>query len=497
MMSKSHLDPGPATGRYAEPVDVLVGGGAWRWLLIGGLFLTLLYVVIPYGRLASAIYVVTTALAAFAVILAVMRRPRLFCPAAWLLIACALGLAAAGHAVWYWLDLRGLEPFPSLADAFYLAVYPLFMAALWKLGHRSRDRGDGALSDALIVGVAAAVPGWALLIAPYLQDPDLTLVPLLVSTAYPVADLILLPLILRLIFLHRARVTAHLFLLLGLLAYLAADMLYAHGNSAGWYGPGGITDGLWLVAYASIAAAVWHPSASTEPRSHVSIAELSVRRLGVLGAAAMLAPAVILLTAGVDVEVVRVAAIGSILLFLLVIHRMAGLLHETHRQADELKKLSRTDPLTGAANRRHFDDELAREMSRALRSGSPLTLAFMDLDFFKRFNDTYGHAAGDALLGELVDVWSPVLRQSDLLARIGGEEFVVVLPDTDIEQARRVVERMRQRTPRGQTCSAGIAEFRPGDTAEAFVVRADRAMYAAKRSGRDRVVVAVGGSPIE
>ncbi|MDR5864860.1 diguanylate cyclase [Halomonas campisalis] len=490
-MNKSRVDPDPTTDRYAAPVDALVGSGAWRWLLGGGLVLTLLYVVIPYGHLASAIYVVTTALAAFAVLVAVRRRRRLFCPPAWLLIAGALGLAAGGHVVWFWLDLRGLEPFPSLADAFYLAVYPLFMAALWKLGHRSgRDRGDGALSDALIVGVAAAVPGWALLIAPYLQDPDLTLAQLLVSTAYPVADLILLPLILRLIFLHRARATAHLFLLVGMLAYLAADMLYAHGNSAGWYGPGGITDGLWLVAYVLIVAAVWHPSASIEPRSHVPIAELSIQRLVVLGAAAMLAPAVILMTAGVDVEVVRVAAIGSILLFLLVIHRMAGLMHETQRQADELKRLSRTDPLTGAANRRHFDDELEREMSRALRSGSPLSLAFMDLDYFKRFNDTYGHATGDAMLEEMVGVWRSVLRQSDLLARIGGEEFVVVLPDTGMDEARQVVERMRKRTPRGQTCSAGIAKFRPSDTAEAFVARADLAMYAAKRGGRDRVVLA-------
>ncbi|EWH00804.1 hypothetical protein Q427_17450 [Halomonas sp. BC04] len=458
-------------------------------MFVGGLFLALLYVVIPYGHLASVVYVVATTLAAIAVALAVKRRQRLFCPVAWLLIASALGLAACGHAVWYWLDLRGLEPFPSLADAFYLSVYPLFMAALWMMGQRS-SRGDGALSDALIVGVAAAVPGWALLIAPYMEDSDLTLLQLLVSTAYPVADLILLPLILRLVFLHRARVTAHLFLLWGMLAYLTADMLYAHGNSVGWYGPGGITDALWLVAYTLIVAAIWHPSASVEPPSHISIAELSGRRFVVLGAASMLAPAVILLTAGVDVEVVRVAAIASILLFMLVMHRMAGLMRETRRQADELEKLSRTDPLTGAANRRHLESELEREMSRALRSGSPLTMAFMDLDYFKRFNDTYGHPAGDALLEELVGAWRPVLRHSDLLARIGGEEFVVVLPDAGIEEAWRVVERMRKLTPRRQTCSGGITEFRPGDTAEAFLARADRAMYAAKHGGRDQVAIA-------
>ncbi|TGG91678.1 GGDEF domain-containing protein [Natronospirillum operosum] len=493
-MGQYHGDSGTTSGIGAVSNEVPAGRDAWRWLLLGGLILTLFYVVIPYGRLASAVYVVTTALAAIAVILAVKRRLQLFRPAAWRLIASALALAACGHAVWYWLDLRGLEPFPSLADAFYLAVYPLFMAALWMLGQGS-GRDEGALSDALIVGIAAAVPGWALLIAPYLEDPNLTLVQLLVATAYPVADLIMLPLALRLVFLHRGRVAAHLFLLWGMLAYMAADLLYAHGNSAGWYGPGGLTDGLWLVAYVLIVAAIWHPSAASELRSHVSIAELSGRRLVVLGAASMLAPSVILVTAGVDVEVVRVAAIGSILLFLLVMHRMAGLMRKTHRQADELAKLSRTDPLTGAANRRQLDVELEREMSRARRSGLPLTLAFIDLDHFKRYNDTHGHNAGDALLETLVDGWRPVLRDLDLLARIGGEEFVVVMPDTDVDEARRVVERMRQRIPQQQTCSAGIADYRAGDTAEMLLARADRAMYAAKHNGRNQVALAEKESP--
>lgn len=478
-----------ATGRSAARVEGLVGKGAWFWLFTGGLALALLYVLLPYGLAASSVYVVATVLAAIAVATAVRGRPQLFCPLAWQLVACALALVATGHGVWYWLDLSGQEPFPSFADVFYLAVYPLFMVALWMLG-RHGGRNDGALSDAMIVGVAAAVPGWAILITPYLNDPDLSVLQLLVSTAYPVADLILLPLILRLVFLHRAKVTAHLFLLLGLLAYLVADMLYAHGNSAGWYTPGGVTDGLWLVAYALIVAAVWHPSASVEPPASVSRAELSGRRLVILGAASMLAPTVILLTAGVDVEVVRAAAIGSILLFLLVIHRMAGLMREARQQAVALEKLSRTDPLTGAANRRSLESELLREISRAERSGAPLTLAFIDLDHFKRFNDTFGHAAGDALLGDLVRAWQPALRNADLLARVGGEEFVVLLPETGAETALQVVGRMRQLTPSRQTCSAGVSQLRAGDTADILMDRADSAMYRAKHAGRDRVVIA-------
>ncbi len=464
----------------------------WRVLLAVGLSLAAVYVVIPYGLAASTIYVGTTLMTAVSVGLAVRRRNAIFCPTAWTLIACALALATIGHAIWYWLDIRGLEPFPSLADAFYIGVYPLFILALWLLGRRNDGGGGAALSDALIVGISAAVLGWALLIAPYVYDPSLTLGQLLISTAYPVADLMVLPLILRLVFLYRSRILAHLLLLAGMVAYLSADMLYAHGNAVGWYLPGGLTDGLWLLAYTFFAAAVWHPSAAEKPRAHASSARFSSRRLIILGAAAVLPPGIILLTAGANFDIVRVAAIGSILIFLLVLHRMAGLIKRSHQQAEALEHLSRTDPLTGAANRRHLEQTLAYEVSRADRAGGSLSLAYLDLDHFKRFNDTYGHAMGDALLQNVVSRWREILRPTDLLVRIGGEEFVVLFPDTDAGQCRTVVERLRRAVPDEQTCSAGIAEHRRGDGGSTLLGRADGALYKAKRQGRNRAVLAVG-----
>ncbi|WP_018880786.1 GGDEF domain-containing protein [Thioalkalivibrio sp. ALE30] len=461
----------------------------WGVLLGIGLVLAMAYVALPHGPLASALYVITTAGAAVAVALATLRPQRPFAASSWALIAAALALAATGHGIWYWLDLQGLEPFPSAADVFYLAVYPLFAVALWRLGAQAA-RNDGAFVDALIVGISAAVLGWALLIAPYTYDPGLGWLQLLVSTGYPVADLILLVLVLRLVFLQRTGITAHSFLLLGMLAYLAADLLYAHGNSAGWYRAGGLTDALWLVAYALIAAAAWHPSARVEPRTHTSPAELSGRRLLILGAASVLVPMVILATAGGETETIRVAAIASILLFLLVMYRMAGLLRETHVLAQRLEHLSRSDALTGVGNRRHLEEQLDREIARAERNAGPLTLAFLDIDHFKRYNDTHGHAAGDALLRDMVRAWRPSLRPTDLLARFGGEEFVIVFPHTDARQTRHILERLRAAMPSGQTCSGGIASFRPGDTADSLLGRADQALYAAKNSGRDRIIIA-------
>lgn len=463
-------------------------GLAWGLFLVAGLLLTLTYILLPYGPLAGALYVLTSFLAATGIGGAVYWRSRLFCPSAWAWIAIGVGLAATGHVIWYWLDFHGLDPFPSLADVAYLAGYPAFMVALWMLGRHSAG-DDHALSDALTVGVSAGVLGWAFLIAPWLQDPSLTGLQLVVSTAYPVADVILLTLALRFVFLHRTRILAHLFLLLGMLAYLSADVLYAHGNSAGWYTPGGVTDGLWLAAYTLFIAAVWHPSASLEPRSHASRADLSVRRVIVMGAAAVVVPAVSLFAVGSDGAIVRVAAIGSIVLFLLFMYRITVLLREVHLQADALERIARIDPLTGAANRRNLQEELEREMGRADRNGTPLALAFLDLDHFKRFNDTFGHSEGDALLRELVAAWRDEIRPADVLARFGGEEFVVVFPDTRLEESTVVVERLRAVVPRGQTCSAGIAVFHKGDTADGIVGRADQALYRAKNSGRDRVVL--------
>ncbi len=464
------------------------GGSAWWLFLGGGLLLTLVYVTIPYGRTAGLIFVIMGFLAAIGVGVAAYRRPRPFRPSAWALIAAGLALTATGDAIWIWLELQGLEPYPSLADVVYLAGYPAFMAALWMLGRESGS-GDHALSDALIVGVSATVLGWTALIAPYVRDPDLTLLQLLVTTAYPVADLVVLTLTLRFVFVHQTRVRAHLLLLLGMLAFLVADVLYAYGTSTGWYASGGPTDVLWLLAYSLLVAAAWHPSAALEPRSHASRADLSVRRVVVMGAAAVLVPAMILFSAGSHGDIVRVAAIGSTVLFLLIMYRMTGLIREVHRQAEALEQISRSDPLTGAWNRRHLQGELEREMARAQRNGTPLALAFLDLDHFKLFNDTFGHSEGDALLRELVTAWHREIRTADVVARTGGEEFVVVFPDTDPEQCRAAVERLRAVVPRGQTCSAGIAAIRKTDTMDRLIGRADQALYRAKNTGRDCVAV--------
>ena len=156
----------------------------------------------------------------------------------------------------------------------------------------------------------------------------------------------------------------------------------------------------------------------------------------------------------------------------------------------QINQLARTDDLTGLPNRRRWQEELARELARARRHTSTVCVAMVDLDGLKELNDTYGHLAGDDLLRRTSGHWSQALRATDMLARYGGDEFAVVLPDCMINEALVVIERLRAATPDPATCSAGLACCDGTETADSFVGRADAALYEAKRRGKNTVAVA-------
>ena len=159
--------------------------------------------------------------------------------------------------------------------------------------------------------------------------------------------------------------------------------------------------------------------------------------------------------------------------------------------ARELTRLAATDPLTGLANRRSWDDKLDEEVERARRTGLPLCVVILDLDHFKRFNDSRGHQAGDDLLSAGAASWAGVLRSGDTLARLGGEEFGVLLPGCTAAAVPGLVERLIKALPEGQTCSAGVAEW-AGEPGGHTVARADEALYDAKRGGRATYRIASG-----
>jgi diguanylate cyclase (GGDEF)-like protein/PAS domain S-box-containing protein len=156
----------------------------------------------------------------------------------------------------------------------------------------------------------------------------------------------------------------------------------------------------------------------------------------------------------------------------------------------KVREMATHDSLTGLPNRRVLEEQLPREMARARRSGSSLCLGLIDIDHFKAYNDTHGHLAGDEVLRECAKAWDDALRGEDTIVRFGGEEFLVLLPDTDPEEAAEVVERLREQTPMEQTCSAGLASWDFVESADDLLGRADAALYLAKAGGRDQLALA-------
>jgi diguanylate cyclase (GGDEF)-like protein len=171
------------------------------------------------------------------------------------------------------------------------------------------------------------------------------------------------------------------------------------------------------------------------------------------------------------------------------------------RLVDELRALSTTDELTGLPNRRMMQRRLDAEIDRARRFAHPVSVVAIDIDHFKHLNDTCGHPTGDAALRTVAEVLAGNVRRVDVAARMGGEEFLVLLPETTAAEAATVAEKLRaavaaREVPGGDTqpaghltISLGVATLREGESSADLVARADRALYAAKRRGRDRVVV--------
>jgi diguanylate cyclase (GGDEF)-like protein len=191
----------------------------------------------------------------------------------------------------------------------------------------------------------------------------------------------------------------------------------------------------------------------------------------------------------------------------LLTSRMAAMRARLHAQRadlehalEQIRLLATRDDLTGLSNRRHMNELMAVEKARQRRTGQPMAVALLDIDFFKRINDTYGHAGGDLVLKTFAQLTRDSLRNTDVMGRWGGEEFLLLLPGTRAEEALQGVERMRSQLARLSadaiapglrvTFSAGVTEIARGDELEAAIERADQAMYRAKVQGRNCSVMA-------
>jgi diguanylate cyclase (GGDEF)-like protein len=182
-------------------------------------------------------------------------------------------------------------------------------------------------------------------------------------------------------------------------------------------------------------------------------------------------------------------------------HSLQRLNESLRIETRSLAEIARTDPLTGALNRKGLADELMRIVRTGEGQTFPLTLVFIDIDHFKRINDSHGHDAGDQVIRGLAELVRSAVQRDDLFARWGGEEFLLVFRDTPGTKGRVIAERLRERIagatwPDGLrvTCSFGVAEWHRGEDLNEGIKRADEAMYRAKKQGRDRVEIELGES---
>jgi diguanylate cyclase (GGDEF)-like protein len=464
---------------------------AWRWALGVALVLA-----VAYPLMDQTGQIVTFRVVGLLAVVGVLAGVRMhgLPPLPWVLIALGQLSFVLGDAVWDVYDLLLHQPpTPSPADVLYLGGYPLVAAGLAVLARRRRAGADTAgLIDATIITIGAGVVAWVFLLSPYTSDATLTSHERLTALAYPLGDVLLLSMAARLFLLSGVHSRGQRLFGFGLVALLLADVAYLALTTAGSTAiSGDVMDAGYLISYGLIGASALDPTIRRPDLGPAPRAGLTPARMRLLAAASLLAPATLAVQAltGGTMHALLIAS-SSAVLFLLVLLRMAGLVRRVEEQAGALARAARTDALTGLLNRRAWDEQLPTELARAERTGARTCIALLDLDRFKGYNDLAGHQAGDRLLRAAAAAWRRELRTVDVLARYGGEEFGLVLPGCGPDEALAIVDRLRALTPEGQTSSAGIAEWDGVESADVLVARADHALYAAKRGGRDRTVLA-------
>jgi diguanylate cyclase (GGDEF)-like protein len=411
----------------------------------------------------------------------------------WTWLAIAVTCWVVGDFVWdayAFLDVA--RPDVSFADVCYLAGYPCAAAGVFTLIRTRRTQSlREAMLDACIVGASASIVAWQFLVMPVASDTSSWFTATIWS-AYPIADAVLLTAVALLVFASAQRFASERFLVAALILVFVVDVLYAYLPTVGSFDVGRL-DPLYPIAYALIAVAAWaraDRSAERRNREPKRINTLRFLFLGtVLCAAATVAVGVAQrssLTRVVDV-------LFAVVLCVLVVARFATSIRANERARDQLRFNATHDELTGLVNRVLLIDRVSHALERARRDRAEVAVLYIDLDRFKAVNDTLGHHVGDQVLSSVARRMQTTLRDSDTVARIGGDEFVVLCEAITTVEALRLAERLIAEIANPYlvggreihlTASLGIATSSHGEgEVDALVQDADTAMYDIKRQG--------------
>jgi diguanylate cyclase (GGDEF)-like protein len=464
---------------------------AWPWALLAlGVLSCAAYVTIgPSGWSGSAWYLTTAALGTGMAVrgawTASPPRRRI-----WAALASGSALYLLGDGLWFLYEgVLHVSPYPSWADVAYLSHYAAIgLGLIWLVRGRQVGRDRAAFLDAAILTSAFALPATMFFVMPVFAAGGTSLLSMSVAAAYPIGDVFVLAVLVRLVTGRASRTVSFLSLAAGLVLLLGTDVYYDLLVSWGAPMPSW-TDACYLLTYLLLGFAGMHSSrdAVSEPTARQATRPVASRVM-VLGCSSLLAPALLAARAPtLSREDALVIAVGGAVSSALVLARLLDLLRYSESQSVQLAVLARTDGLTGLPNRRSWDHQLARATEDARADGASLTVAMIDLDQFKVYNDTNGHLAGDLALKETAAAWAHLLDGNGYVARYGGEEFGLFIPQAPAV-ADALIERVHESVARGLTCSIGVAEWRLGEQPAQAVARADEALYEAKRGGRDRVV---------
>jgi diguanylate cyclase (GGDEF)-like protein len=461
---------------------------SWQACLGGGAAATVAYTQLPAGPAWRGAGYAVLGVACIAVILGAVRRHRPQQPAPWYALVAAIGAWLVNSV----LDqVATAAPWPLVSALFGLAGYALvYWCLIILLRGRTRAVDRTTLIDGGIVATSLGLLYWTVALTGL---PGSGPAHVIESLTYAVGDITLFVLVALLVTAPGGRTTSYRLLAAALVAMAVGDILMIMSEPPFRSLP---ADVALLLSYPLIAAAAAHPSMRRLTVPGVRRPRFVRPRLALLVAAILVAPAMSLYlgVTGRIAEEWLPTGIACVLLLLLVTLRIAGLLHRVESQARRLERLANHDSLTGLANRRRWDERLPAAMADSEANGTTLIVGLIDLDHFKRYNDTHGHQAGDELLSQSAVAWLMTLREGDLLARYGGEEFAVLLSGHTMDEATATLERLMAATPLGQTFSAGLAGWDGREGPEDLLRRADELMYDAKHAGRARIFTNQGVS---
>ncbi|GIF06899.1 hypothetical protein Asi03nite_44370 [Actinoplanes siamensis] len=449
------------------------------------------YYLLPSGSLVQSLVYNTVALSSGALVLAGVRLHRPRRRALWYCFAAGEFTAGVAEVV-YSVYLYGFHqsPFPSAADVFYVARYPLLIAGFVLLVGQRRDRDVRGFLDAAVVATGFGLVFWVFVLRPTVFVAGNSVLAQLLNTAYPAADTLLLAILTSLLTGSGVRNTSTRLLAGAAMALLLADIGFSVLISYFSFNNGTPFDALWLLSYVLWGVAALHPSMAAD---HTAVPRtprtgLTHWRQLLLTASSMLAPGILFVPGIAEHRADwMVVAGGAMVLFLLVSLRMSGFVNQVHKQAAQLERLAQHDELTGLANRRQFQAALHHGLD-----GSRSYVALLDLTGFKKVNDQFGHHVGDLLLSEVATRLTAAAGGAASVVRMGGDEFALLMPGATREDAVGVAENVGGLLSQpiradgrdlliganiGLTDTTGLTE--PHEALR----RADVAMYAAKEAG--------------